>query len=355
MALSLALAGITDKSLTLKLKIRINGKEANVLRMRKVQARLSLVPWRLVEVMSGTVNMPEDFDPKTIEYPLAMELIFPGGKIVFWQLEPCSVKKKSSADLWNIHYEPFGNTKKGTVILEYADRKIVELNGIIKDKIPTLGVSGDLSAYYEEKPDGSLDTIRFLNSDGPKIATATLIDGTVTKICYRIECLTDADENVVSSYRIARALKSQSQCKTDVPKEITLTEAAARTPAAQTAPKPPSITEALVFCVQREIEDEIDSKLRSLPSAGRVFRLYAEKHMTLKKMERKFKWSYKTLINRKSDIDCFLQRKYSLTLDDFLQADRSVFRAADRQLKEHRARYLSSRALAEQDSENPED
>ncbi len=112
---------------------------------------------------------------------------------------------------------------------------------------------------------------------------------------------------------------------------------------------PPEINETIIWNVQQKIVDELDTKLKSAPSASVVFTLYCRDRLTLAKISKKYKWSYRTLKSRKAALEVLLQKHFNLTLADFF-VDRSIFRAAEKQLQEQRARYISTHALADEDN-----
>jgi hypothetical protein len=111
----------------------------------------------------------------------------------------------------------------------------------------------------------------------------------------------------------------------------------------------PEINETLLWHVQQKILDELDTKLKSAPSASVVFTLYCRDQSTLTEISKKHKWPYRTLKLRKAKLETFLRERFNLTLAAFF-VDRSIFSAAERQLQEHRARHISPHALADENN-----
>ena len=109
---------------------------------------------------------------------------------------------------------------------------------------------------------------------------------------------------------------------------------------------PPDINETILWCVQQKILDQLDTKLKSAPSASVVFTLYCRDRMTLTAMSRRYGWPYRTLKQRKAGLESFLSENFHLTLAAFF-VDRSIFGAAERQSQDHRAKYISRRDLAD--------
>ena len=114
--------------------------------------------------------------------------------------------------------------------------------------------------------------------------------------------------------------------------------------------KPREITDTLIWHVEQKIRDELDVKLKAVPSHTEVFVRYCRDKMNLKDMEKNYPWKYRTLKARKAALECFLQQNFQLTLAAFF-VDRSIFAAAERQLKEPRARHISPRCLGEFDTD----
>jgi hypothetical protein len=131
---------------------------------------------------------------------------------------------------------------------------------------------------------------------------------------------------------------------------------AARSSAPKTRPKvalqppapPPEINDTILWHVQCSILDELDASLKSVPSASHVFILYCRDRMSLATMSRQHGWPYRTLRKRKAALEVFLKDKFNLTLEAFF-VDRSIFGAAERQMRDRRARHISARALGDSD------
>ena len=115
---------------------------------------------------------------------------------------------------------------------------------------------------------------------------------------------------------------------------------------------PPELNDTLLWHVQQKIVDELDPKLKSAPSASLIFTRLCRDQSTLAELSRSHAWPLRTLKLRKAALEEFLQTHFHLRLADFY-VDRSMFRAAERQLSDHRARRLSPHALA--DADDPED
>ncbi len=116
---------------------------------------------------------------------------------------------------------------------------------------------------------------------------------------------------------------------------------------------PPEVNEAILWHVQQKIVDELDTQLKSAPSASLVFTLYCRDRMKLTTVSKRHGWPYRTLKDRKATLEAFLKENFNLTLDAFF-VDRSIFGAAERQLHDHRARHISPRALADGGHEEEE-
>jgi hypothetical protein len=60
------------------------------------------------------------------------------------------------------------------------------------------------------------------------------------------------------------------------------------------------------------------------------------------------------LINRKKKLNAFLSKRHGLMLDDFLRADPAIFRQAEEQLSEWRAKHINPYHVAgmQEDSED---
>jgi hypothetical protein len=106
------------------------------------------------------------------------------------------------------------------------------------------------------------------------------------------------------------------------------------------------INDTILWHVQQKIVDELDTKLKSAPSASVVFTLYCRDRLTLAGINRRHGWPYRTLKQRKATLETFLEENFELTLAAFF-VDRSIFGAAERQMQEHRARHISPHALGE--------
>ncbi|MGB8368776.1 MAG: hypothetical protein ACLPYZ_17630 [Limisphaerales bacterium] len=98
--------------------------------------------------------------------------------------------------------------------------------------------------------------------------------------------------------------------------------------------------------------DELDTRLKSAPSASLVFTLYCRDRLTLAQINRRYGWPYRTLKERKAALETFLKKNFHLRLAAFF-VDRSIFGAAELQLQDHRARQISAHALG--DDSNNED
>ena len=131
-------------------------------------------------------------------------------------------------------------------------------------------------------------------------------------------------------------------------------ETPAPTPVAPPPLAPPEINDTLLWHVQQKIVDELDPKLKSAPSASLIFTRLCRDHLTLAELSRSHQWPLRTLKLRKAALEQFLQAHFHLRLADFY-VDRSIFRAAERQLSDHRARRISPHALADADNGEDED
>lgn len=109
---------------------------------------------------------------------------------------------------------------------------------------------------------------------------------------------------------------------------------------------PPEVNETILWHVQQKIVDEVDTQLKSAPSASLVFTLYCRERMKLTTMSKRHGWPYRTLKDRKATLEAFLKENFRLTLAAFF-VDRSIFSAAERQLQDHRARRISPHALGD--------
>lgn len=108
------------------------------------------------------------------------------------------------------------------------------------------------------------------------------------------------------------------------------------------------ISDTLIFHVLCRLMDEVDPRLKSAPAASQIFLRYCRDQMTLKQISRKYRWSYETLKNRKAELADFLQTNLRLTLESFF-VDASVFRRAEQQLKDARAKTIYRRDLIQED------
>ena len=108
---------------------------------------------------------------------------------------------------------------------------------------------------------------------------------------------------------------------------------------------PLEINDAILWHFLQKILDELDGRYKSAPMASQVFVAYCRDGLTLKKMEKRFGWKYRTIKSRKAELE-FLLRKSGYTLDRFI-VDRSLFRAAERQLEDYRAKRISRRRAGE--------
>lgn len=148
--------------------------------------------------------------------------------------------------------------------------------------------------------------------------------------------LTDAEYRIVQQERLIERHST-----------IAAGQSAGSPMSAQPSAKPlaaPEVNETLLWHVQQKIVDELDSKLKSAPSASLVFTRYCRDRMQLKKISENHHWSYRTLKARKRTLEAFMKDKFGLTLAAFF-VDRSLFTAAERQLRDHHARHFSSQAL----------
>jgi hypothetical protein len=114
------------------------------------------------------------------------------------------------------------------------------------------------------------------------------------------------------------------------------------------APAPsPEINDTILWHVQQTIIDHLDVTLKAAPSASLVFTWYCRDRLTLAEISRRGHWPYRTLKQRKAALERFLSERFNkLTLAGFF-VDRSIFRAAERQLGDHRARDISRHELAD--------
>ncbi len=112
---------------------------------------------------------------------------------------------------------------------------------------------------------------------------------------------------------------------------------------------PPEINATIIWHVQQKILDELDTKLKSAPSASLVFTFYCRDRLTLVQISKKYKWPYRTVKLRKAALDALLHQHFKLKLAAFF-VDRSIFNSAERQLQDHRARHIPPHALADEDN-----
>lgn len=111
----------------------------------------------------------------------------------------------------------------------------------------------------------------------------------------------------------------------------------------------PAITEILIFVVWQKISNDLDQG-KEVPLPSQVFIRYCRDRLTLKMMERKYQWSYRTLKARKAELKKFLYTKFNrLTLEAFF-VDLKLFNYTDKRVtylqKEKQERLLN------EDSEN---
>jgi hypothetical protein len=116
---------------------------------------------------------------------------------------------------------------------------------------------------------------------------------------------------------------------------------------------PPEVNETMLWHVQMKILDELDLKLKTAPSASQVFIRYCRDHLTLMDMHRQNGWPYRTLKLRKAALETFLRKKFNLRLASFY-LDRAIFNAAEKQLRDERAKHISPRALGDFSSDSEE-
>jgi len=153
------------------------------------------------------------------------------------------------------------------------------------------------------------------------------------------ECI-QSERLIASNHALAAALSAARP-----PLETTVSPALVPPPLA-----PPELNDTLLWHVQQKIVDELDPKLKSAPSASLMFTRLCRDQSTLAELSRSHQWPLRTLKLRKAALEAFLQAHFHLRVADFY-VDRSMFRAAERQLSDHRARRLSPHALA--DSADP--
>jgi hypothetical protein len=158
---------------------------------------------------------------------------------------------------------------------------------------------------------------------------------------------------IASNLAIAAALgatRPQPSLELETPEPPTLAPPEIKPPALA----PPEMNDTLLWHVQQKIVDELDPKLKAAPSASLVFTRLCRDQLTLAELSRNHQWPLRTLKLRKAALEEFLQARFKLRLADFF-VDRSIFRAAERQLADHRARRVSARALADRDDADDED
>jgi hypothetical protein len=115
----------------------------------------------------------------------------------------------------------------------------------------------------------------------------------------------------------------------------------------------PEINDTYLWHVQQRILDKLDIKLRSAPSASQVFVCFCRDRLTLAEMHRRNqKWSESTIKLRIKSLRAFLKKEFNgLTLEDFF-VDRSIFNAAEKQLKDYRAKNISPLSVGELHNED---
>jgi len=120
-------------------------------------------------------------------------------------------------------------------------------------------------------------------------------------------------------------------------------------PAMLEASKPMEVNETILWQFQQDIQDDLDIHLKSAPSASQVFVFYCRDRMKLAQIHRKYGWPVRTLKARKAMLKTFLKQR-QVTLEMFF-VDRSVFNAAERQLRDYRARHISPYAAGGMEGE----
>jgi hypothetical protein len=111
--------------------------------------------------------------------------------------------------------------------------------------------------------------------------------------------------------------------------------------------KSPEVNETILWHFQQQIQDKLDIRLKSAPSASQVFVLCCRDRMKLADIHRKHDWPVRTLKLRKAMLRKFLGES-GLTLEMFF-VDRSIFAAAERQLRDYRGKRISPTAAGEMD------
>jgi hypothetical protein len=110
---------------------------------------------------------------------------------------------------------------------------------------------------------------------------------------------------------------------------------------------PPEINETLLWHVEQKIMDTLDIGLKAQPTHSQVFIRYCRDRMKLVEMGKKYRWKDRTIKARKAALKLFLRKNFNgLTLEAFF-VDNSIFTAAEKQLKELRAKFISRRAVGE--------
>ena len=133
----------------------------------------------------------------------------------------------------------------------------------------------------------------------------------------------------------------------------------ASVPRLQTRPAepihPPEITDALLWRVWQGVHDHLDVKCRSTPTASQVFVGYCRDRLTLAGMSRRNRqWSKSTIKLRIRSLKPYLKKNFNLTLKSFF-VDPAIFRAAEKQLRDYRAKKISPLSAAGLYSEDEND
>lgn len=138
------------------------------------------------------------------------------------------------------------------------------------------------------------------------------------------------------------AESKDAKAKTDAQ---TVSEAAA---SPQKPPAERTIDETFLWIVQQRIQDKLDPQFRSTPTASQVFVAFCRERLNRAEMARKnVNWSESTIKLRIKDLREFLKREFNgLTLEAFF-VDRSLFTAAEKQLKDYRAKNISPLSVGE--------
>jgi hypothetical protein len=318
--------------------IRINGKLYPLLREINLQLRLTLRP----PIHKSFLKKDA---PATVEYPVATEFLLPTCKLVFWQLEPCDISSKSAAldfSLFSSTDDSNASPRPENVLVDWSQRRIIELTGIcpyipVKDDY-----SGDEYGEYIAVNSAGLIELSGMSVGRVQTANAKRGDGTVTQICYRLDCPSDEEQALVETAHNTDALSKFQRLHSH------------NTTDAQVI-KAPELTDGLVMLVSEKLRQHLDGrKVRKLPSHAEFFMLFKKFEGNLAKMVREYRWARRTLDLRKATINAFLKKNWGLSLEDFLMADPSIFRTAEKQMEDWRARRVDSRLLAGK-SEDAED